>query len=165
MTPKSWHNDHKIELKTDPKCTLQKDHFWQGRNTVKQPREAQKCAIRGQGRKALAYDASNKFVHIAMKRDAFCLISSQNNRETYQCMHRLSLICCKVVLLTPWLTHAASTDAVHTLPSQILLAHIRMSRSYAVFARGFHVFPPPLFSLTVPAYHVRQDVQRLSMLY
>ena len=57
--------------------------------------------IRGQGRKALAHDASNKFVHVAMKRDAFCLIASQNNRETYQCMHLLNFICCKVVLLTP----------------------------------------------------------------
>ena len=61
----------------------------------------EKREIRGQGRKALAYDASTKFVHITMKRDAFCWFPSQNKRETHQRMHLLNLICCEVVLLTP----------------------------------------------------------------
>ena len=136
------HFDPPGDLPEGPKNGLKKHPKPGGPKHCKTAAGIPKTGIRGQGRKALAYDASSKFVHITMKRDAFCPIPSQNKRETYQRMHLLNLICCEVVLLTLWVTHATSTDAVHTLPSQILLAHIRMSRSYAVFARGFHVFPP-----------------------
>ena len=97
MAPKSFQNAPQNGPNMDPsEGPLLRRHFGLPAAVLKE-----KCAIRGQGRKALAYDASNKFVHITMKRDAFCLIPSQNKRETYQCMHLLKLICCKVVLLTP----------------------------------------------------------------
>ena len=55
----------------------------------------EKRQIRVQGRKALAYDASNEFVHVSLQRDAWCLVRLQNKRETYRCIHFLNLFVTK----------------------------------------------------------------------
>ena len=60
----------------------------------------EKRQIRGQGRKALANDASNNCVHVNIECDAWCLVRLQNNHETYQCMHVGNPFCYKAVLLT-----------------------------------------------------------------